>query len=112
MIVKQYTPSSAERGILSREFAKRAHPGSDWFKRLLFWIATVDYELMRRDVKRVAEWDFQRIIPCHGEVVEETGKEAWIETHRWFLESDARPGLFRRAVHRPFMKIVRWFFLM
>ncbi|KAL5465264.1 hypothetical protein PMIN06_000745 [Paraphaeosphaeria minitans] len=82
---EQYTSSSAEQGPLSREFATRAHPGSIWFKRLIYWIATVDYALMRRDVKRVAQWDFQRIIPCHGEVITETGKEAWVETHRWFL---------------------------
>ena len=82
-----------------------------WLKRLLYWIATVDYELMRRDVKRVVEWDFQRIIPCHGDVIEGTGKEAWVETHRWFLEGNVRPGVFRRAVHGPFMKVVRWFFL-
>ena len=67
--------------------------------------------MMRRDVKRVAEWDVRRIIPCHGDVIEEGAKEAWVETHRWFLEGDVRPGVFRRVVHGPFMEVMRWFFL-
>lgn len=30
------------------------------------------------DAKAVAEWDFDTIIPCHGNVVEGNGKEAWL----------------------------------
>lgn len=78
---------------------------------MIYYIASVDYALMRRDVKRVAEWDIERIVPCHGDVIERGGKEAWNETHRWFLEGDKRPGFFRRAVHAPFMKVMRWVFL-
>jgi hypothetical protein len=110
-VAKQYASSSAEQGVLSREFAKRAHPRSVWFKRLMYWIASVDYALMRRDVKRVTEWDVQRIIPCHGDVIEDESNEAWIETHRWFIKGDLRPGLFRKVVHGPFLRVVRWFFL-
>ncbi|CAO2657092.1 Nn.00g058950.m01.CDS01 [Neocucurbitaria sp. VM-36] len=58
---EQYRPSSAAQGILSREFAKRAHPRSVWFKRLIYYVAVVDYALMRRDAKRVAEWDIEWI---------------------------------------------------
>ena len=97
--------------MLSREFAKRAHPRSVWFKRLIYYIASVDYALMRRDVKRVAEWDVGRIIPCHGDVIESRGDEAWLVTHWWFLEGNARPSVFRRFVHAPFLKAMRWFFL-
>jgi hypothetical protein len=110
-VAKQYATSSAEQGILSREFAKRAHTRSVWFKRLMYWIASVDHTLMRRDVKKVAEWDVQRVIPCHGDVIEHGGKEAWIETHQWFIEGDLRPDFFRRLMHAPFLKVVRWFFL-
>ncbi|KAJ7484475.1 hypothetical protein FB451DRAFT_1393024 [Mycena latifolia] len=31
------------------------------------------FSTMKRDVKTVADWDFQRIIPCHGDIMRETG---------------------------------------
>lgn len=31
--------------------------------------------------KIVAGWPFDRIIPCHGEVIETGGKEAWASTY-------------------------------
>ena len=58
---------------------------------------------MKRDVKSVAEWDFERIIPCHGvrataplhpiilltvslqDVIEKDGNKAWREAFKWYL---------------------------
>jgi len=54
-------------------------------KRVL-WRLGVDTAAMKRDAKTVAGWDFTRIIPCHGDVIEEKGKEAWREAYKWFLE--------------------------
>ncbi|KAI0053171.1 hypothetical protein FA95DRAFT_1651509 [Auriscalpium vulgare] len=34
-------------------------------------------DAMRRDAKAVAEWDFTRVIPCHGDVIESDGNKAW-----------------------------------
>lgn len=39
---------------------------------------------MTRDSKAVAAWDFDRIIPCHGDVIEGKGKEAWLEVFKQF----------------------------
>jgi hypothetical protein len=77
----------------------------------MYYIASVDYLLMRRDVKRVAEWDFERIIPCHGDVLDAGGKEAWASTYEWFLKGDPEPGLLLR-LRKPFMSLMRWVFLM
>jgi len=44
-----------------------------------------DKEAMKRDAKIVAAWDFERIIPCHGDVIEKDGKKAWTDTFRDFL---------------------------
>lgn len=84
-----------------------------WFRRLIYYIATVDFRLMRRDAKRVAEWDVKRVIPCHGDVIEEDGNGAWAAAYRWFLQADCRPGLVRWLVDvSMFMHVVRWVFLM
>ena len=58
---------------------------------------------MKRDAKTVSEWDFDRIIPCHGvctdcirlsetsfltstqDVIETGGKAAWDEVYKWYL---------------------------
>jgi hypothetical protein len=96
---------------LSREFAKRAHPRSIWARRLIYYIASVDYSLMRRDAKRVAEWEIERIVPCHGDVLNEGGKEAWASTYEWFLKGRPEPGVILR-MKVPLMNFMRWIFLM
>jgi hypothetical protein len=41
---------------------------------------------MKRDVKVVSDWDFDRIIPCHGDVMHTGGKKYFKELYRRFLE--------------------------
>ncbi|KAH3908962.1 hypothetical protein HBI56_124790 [Parastagonospora nodorum] len=108
---EQYSPPSSEQGLLSREFAKRAHPRSIWAKRLMYYIATVNHSLMRRDAKKVAEWDIKRVIPCHGDVIDDGGNEAWSSTYEWFLKGKPEPSILLRA-KVPFMTMMRWIFLM
>ncbi|KAJ7698665.1 hypothetical protein B0H17DRAFT_1050341 [Mycena rosella] len=45
-----------------------------------------DKAAMKRDVKTVADWDFQRIIPCHGDVIETGGKQAWLDAYKSYLD--------------------------
>jgi len=71
----------------------------------------VDHSLIRRDAKRVAEWDIERIIPCHGDVLDGGGNEAWASTYEWFLKGNPEPGVLSK-IKVPFMKLMRWTFLM
>jgi len=50
------------------------------------WSAGSNKEAMKRDVKTVAGWDFERIIPCHGDVIEKDGNKAWREAYKWYLD--------------------------
>jgi hypothetical protein len=77
----------------------------------MYYIASVDYSLVRRDAKRVAEWDIERIIPCHGDVLEEGGEEAWASTYEWFLKGTPDSGVLLR-LRTPFMSLMRWIFLL
>jgi hypothetical protein len=77
----------------------------------MYYVATVDHSLMRRDAKRVAEWEIQRIIPCHGDVLEEGGNDAWASIYEWFLKGNPEQGVLLR-MKAPFMKLMRWMFLM
>ncbi|KAJ9610682.1 hypothetical protein H2200_005459 [Cladophialophora chaetospira] len=94
---EQYKPSSSDTGPLSRGFATLAYPQSLFHRALLYYAATTDYSLMRRDAKKVAEWNVQRIVPCHGENIEgKKASEAWKSAYSWFLDGPASPSLFRR----------------
>lgn len=42
---------------------------------------------MKRDAQAVAEFDFERIIMCHGDVIESGGNAAWREAYKWYLEA-------------------------
>ncbi|KAJ3505916.1 hypothetical protein NLJ89_g7162 [Agrocybe chaxingu] len=57
-----------------------------WVHRKFMGGLAVDQEAMRRDAKIVSGWDFNRIIPCHGDVIEGDGKKAWNELYKDFLE--------------------------
>ncbi|KAM5541758.1 hypothetical protein V8D89_004487 [Ganoderma adspersum] len=57
-----------------------------WIHKRFAWSLGIDKEAMKRDVKSVAAWDFERIIPCHGDVIEKDGKSAWMEAYKWYLD--------------------------
>jgi len=77
----------------------------------VYYIATVDYSLMRRDAKKVAEWHIDRIIPCHGDVLEGSGDQAWATLYQWFLQGSPEPSLLKRVMS-PVMKVARRVLLM
>ena len=40
-----------------------------------------------KGVARIASWDFDRIIPCHGDVIEENGKGVFQKIMQWNIEA-------------------------
>jgi len=55
------------------------------FHRKLAKVLGIDVMAMNRDVETVASWDFQRIIPCHGDVIAVDGNNAWRSAYRMYL---------------------------
>ncbi|KAJ7698673.1 hypothetical protein B0H17DRAFT_1328552 [Mycena rosella] len=56
-----------------------------WFQSKFSAVQVADPSAMKRDVKTVANWDFSRIIPCHGDVIEADGKMVWLEAYKSYL---------------------------
>ncbi|THH13984.1 hypothetical protein EW146_g6295 [Bondarzewia mesenterica] len=54
-------------------------------QKKMMWSLGVDKEAMKRDARTVAGWDFNRIIPCHGDVIEKDGNKAWRATYEHYL---------------------------
>jgi hypothetical protein len=53
---------------------------------IAFRAAINDRAAARRSVERILEWDFDRILPGHGEIIESTGKQAFKEGFAWLLK--------------------------
>ncbi|CAL1708834.1 unnamed protein product [Somion occarium] len=58
-----------------------------YLHKRMVWSTGVDKAAMKRDATTVAGWDFERIIPCHGDVIEKDGKKAWTSAYEWYLKS-------------------------
>lgn len=57
-----------------------------YLHKTILWGTGVDKDAMRKDAAVVAGWDFERIIPCHGDVIEKNGKAAWTTAYEWYLK--------------------------
>jgi hypothetical protein len=49
-----------------------------------------DRSAFTASVKRIVRWDFDRIIPCHGDVIEAGGKGVWQDVMAWFLRDETK----------------------
>ncbi|MGB3616286.1 MAG: hypothetical protein WBA10_21015, partial [Elainellaceae cyanobacterium] len=47
---------------------------------------TRDKPLVEASVRQVLAWDFERVIPAHGSIVEVDGKAAFRAGYEWFLD--------------------------
>ncbi|KAJ7089296.1 hypothetical protein B0H15DRAFT_282010 [Mycena belliarum] len=56
-----------------------------WLQNKLSIMRGEDPVAMKRDVQTVAGWNFSRIIPCHGDVIEADGKLIWTEAYKSYL---------------------------
>jgi hypothetical protein len=54
-------------------------PGKGYFER----VAVRDWKLGRRQVDRILEWQFERIVLAHGALVEHAGREVLREAYAW-----------------------------
>ncbi|KAK0449581.1 uncharacterized protein EV420DRAFT_1646907 [Desarmillaria tabescens] len=58
-----------------------------WLHPRFTWSMGINKEAMKNAVKTVDGWDFQRIIPCHGDVIEKDAKQAWKDAYKFLLDS-------------------------
>ncbi|KAG5351614.1 hypothetical protein C0989_005582 [Termitomyces sp. Mn162] len=79
---EQYSKSSSTPNL---PFIRGLSPTS-WFHPRMIWSLGVNKEAMRQDARTVASWDFEKIIPCHGDVIEADGKKAWESVYKFYLE--------------------------
>ncbi|KAH7183934.1 hypothetical protein BKA60DRAFT_602905 [Fusarium oxysporum] len=79
---EQYSKAgvSPTSGLLTRLFGFVSNLQGDciWQKRLIYQtISAAGRPEFNRAIANISKWDFDRIIPCHGDVIESGGKETF-----------------------------------
>ncbi len=82
----QYAKSNASATSLpTRLFTSLLTPGSGIHQFFLKHAFSTDATAMARDAKAVSMWNFDRIIPCHGDIVASGGKQLWLKAFAVYL---------------------------
>ncbi|KAL1311095.1 hypothetical protein AAFC00_001302 [Neodothiora populina] len=82
------TDESPTTGFLTKMFnAIGSTQGSaTWQKRFLWYgVSSGDRAAFNKSIARIDAWDFDRLIPCHGEVIEQGGKGIFRKVFEWHL---------------------------
>lgn len=87
---EQYTKvqGGAKSGILGRCIASAySTQGSMIWQKRALWYGTEskDRQSFADSMKRVLSWDFERVIPCHGDVIESNAKAKLAQVTEWFV---------------------------
>lgn len=80
-------------GILTKIFVglQNTVGTATWQRRFLWHIASVgDRQGFNQSARKIASWDFDRIIPCHGDVIESNGKDVFIKVFDWHLNAPVK----------------------
>ncbi|QIW96344.1 hypothetical protein AMS68_001862 [Peltaster fructicola] len=79
---------SATSGILTNLFVGINNVKSVWQQRFLWYMASAgDRPDFNKSVGVIEKWDFDRIIPCHGDIIETGGKSVFQSVFKWHLDA-------------------------
>jgi len=81
---EQYSKTN-ESGTTWVPFVGRIKPFS-WIHPYFTGGLAKDIAVNSKDARVVASWDFDTIIPCHGDVIETNGKAAWESVWRKYID--------------------------
>ena len=84
------TPLDPTKGLLNKIMNGINHTKGNpvWQKRLLWYaISSSDRPGFNASVAKIDKWDFNAIIPCHGDVIESGGKGIFQKVMQWHLEA-------------------------
>lgn len=81
------TGVSATSGILTKLFGALTNTTGNGQKRALWYaISSSDRTGFAKSVSRIYGWDFERIVPCHGDVIESGAKGIFGKVMEWHLD--------------------------
>ncbi|KAI9731852.1 MAG: hypothetical protein M1818_007717 [Claussenomyces sp. TS43310] len=84
------TPDAANKGFLTKFFGSlNSTHGKALGQRRLLWygMSSSNRQAYNASARRIDTWDFDRIIPCHGDVIETDGKQVFRKLFAWHLQA-------------------------
>lgn len=84
---------SATSGIITKIFTslQNTQGAATWQKRILWYgLSSSDRPAFNASVQRIGKWDFDTIIPCHGDVIEKDGKGVFEKVFQWHLQGASK----------------------
>jgi hypothetical protein len=80
--------SEKKEGTIAKMFSDVQSPNGDptWMRRLTWYLIAKDRPSFNKSVQLIYKWDFDILIPCHGDVVEGNAKELFHKVFLWHLE--------------------------
>jgi len=83
------TGEPSNKGILTKIFAALQTTQGDakWQKRFIWYgFSAKDRTGFNKSVRRIDGWNFDKVIPCHGDTIESNGKGVFRKVFEWHLE--------------------------
>ena len=87
------TSQDSTSGILTKLFIglQNTVGAATWQKRFLWYVASSgDRQGFNQSASKIASWDFDRIIPCHGDVIDSGGKGIFRKVFEWHLNAGTK----------------------
>ncbi|KAL8813013.1 MAG: hypothetical protein Q9223_000828 [Gallowayella weberi] len=80
----------ATDGMLTKFFTSFQNTvgAATWQKRFLWYVASsADRNAFNESARKINGWEFDKIIPCHGDVIESGGNKVFRRLFAWHLEA-------------------------
>ncbi|MCJ1468779.1 hypothetical protein MMC07_007409 [Pseudocyphellaria aurata] len=87
------TDEAATDGWLTKFFTsfQNTRGTAIWQQRFIWHVASKsDRPSFARSCRTIASWDFDRLIPCHGDVIETGGKGIFKKVMAWHLKGEGK----------------------
>ena len=84
------TKEDPESGFWTKLFVgfQNTRGAATWQKRFLWYVASSQNRPdFNKSATKIAAWDFDRIIPCHGDVIETGAKGIFQKVFAWHLKA-------------------------
>jgi len=82
------TSESATSGIFTKIFGalQNTNGSAVWQKRMLWYaLSKSDRDGFNASVQRINTWDFENVVPCHGDVMTQNGKHIFEKVFEWHI---------------------------
>ncbi len=85
------TKEGAESGLVTKMFVNMMNTRGNVAvqKRVIWYGVTKDRGSFEESIRRINGWEFEKVVPCHGDVIESGAKGVFQRVFEWQLKGAA-----------------------